>query len=380
MSKWPDKYIIGLTGNIATGKSVVRRMLEHLGAYGIDADALAHRAIAKNAPGYQPVINVFGRWILNQDGEIDRARLGKVVFADAEAMRELESIIHPLVISAVDIIISRSRQKVVVIEAIKLLETNLRQVCDSIWVTNVPRETQVQRLVKNRKLSVTEARMRVDAQPPAHLKLGAANIVIDNTGTFEETWFRVVNEWQKLFPQAEKEPEPLVVERKEKKISFQILRGKPSHSANIADLYNRLRPADQKISRADVMAAFGEKAFLLLNTDSRFSGLIAWQVENLVSRTVDILIDPLIDADLYLPALMEEMEKASSDLQSEASLVFVPKRLAGLEQMWKKMGYLPLKPAELTVSAWQEAAVESAQADTVLYFKQLRQDRVLRPI
>ena len=380
MSKWPDKYIIGLTGNIATGKSVVRRMLEHLGAYGIDADALAHRAIAKNAPGYQPVINVFGRWILNQDGEIDRARLGKVVFADAEAMRELESIIHPLVISAVDIIISRSRQKVVVIEAIKLLETNLRQVCDSIWVTNVPRETQVQRLVKNRKLSVTEARMRVDAQPPAHLKLGAANIVIDNTGTFEETWFRVVSEWQKLFPQAEKEPEPLVVERKEKKISFQILRGKPSHSANIADLYNRLRPADQKISRADVMAAFGEKAFLLLNTDSRFSGLIAWQVENLVSRTVDILIDPLIDADLYLPALMEEMEKASSDLQSEASLVFVPKRLAGLEQMWKKMGYLPLKPAELTVSAWQEAAVESAQADTVLYFKQLRQDRVLRPI
>jgi dephospho-CoA kinase len=380
LSKWPDKYIIGLTGNIATGKSVVRRMLEHLGAYGIDADALAHRAIAKNAPGYQPVINVFGRWILNQDGEIDRARLGKVVFADAEAMRELESIIHPLVISAVDIIISRSRQKVVVIEAIKLLETNLRQVCDSIWVTNVPRETQVQRLVKNRKLSVTEARMRVDAQPPAHLKLGAANIVIDNTGTFEETWFRVVSEWQKLFPQAEKEPEPLVVERKEKKISFQILRGKPSHSANIADLYNRLRPADQKISRADVMAAFGEKAFLLLNTDSRFSGLIAWQVENLVSRTVDILIDPLIDADLYLPALMEEMEKASSDLQSEASLVFVPKRLAGLEQMWKKMGYLPLKPAELTVSAWQEAAVESAQADTVLYFKQLRQDRVLRPI
>jgi dephospho-CoA kinase len=380
LSKWPDKYIIGLTGNIATGKSVVRRMLEHLGAYGIDADALAHRAIAKNAPGYQPVINVFGRWILNQDGEIDRARLGKVVFADAEAMRELESIIHPLVISAVDIIISRSRQKVVVIEAIKLLETNLRQVCDSIWVTNVPRETQVQRLVKNRKLSVTEARMRVDAQPPAHLKLGAANIVIDNTGTFEETWFRVVSEWQKLFPQAEKEPEPLVVERKEKKISSQILRGKPSHSANIADLYNRLRPADQKISRADVMAAFGEKAFLLLNTDSRFSGLIAWQVENLVSRTVDILIDPLIDADLYLPALMEEMEKASSDLQSEASLVFVPKRLAGLEQMWKKMGYLPLKPAELTVSAWQEAAVESAQADTVLYFKQLRQDRVLRPI
>ena len=64
MSKWAGKYVIGLTGNIGTGKSVVRRMLEHLGAYGIDADALSHRTIAKGAPGYQPVIDLFGRWIL----------------------------------------------------------------------------------------------------------------------------------------------------------------------------------------------------------------------------------------------------------------------------------------------------------------------------
>ncbi len=66
MSKSSGKYIIGLTGNIATGKSVVRRMLEHLGAYTIDADSLAHRAIAKGAPGYQPVVDLFGKWILGQ--------------------------------------------------------------------------------------------------------------------------------------------------------------------------------------------------------------------------------------------------------------------------------------------------------------------------
>lgn len=380
MGKWPEKYVIGLTGNIGTGKSVVRRMLEHLGAYGIDADALAHRAIAKNAPGYQPVVKMFGRWILNDDGEINRARLGKIVFADAEAMKALEEIVHPLVLSAVDIIISRSRQRVIVIEAIKLLETNIHAMCDSIWVTAAPRETQIQRLVKNRKMSESNARQRVDAQPPAHLKTSAAMVVIENMGTFEQTWQRVVAEWQKIVPQTEKEPEALVSERKEKQFTFQILRGKPGNSAEIADLYNRLRPAARKYSREDVMAAFGEKAFLLLKVDSRLRGLIAWQVENLVSRTVDILMDPMVEADQCLPALVEEMEKASRDLQSEASLVFVPKRLAGLELMWKKIGYKPVNPPEISVSAWQEAALESAQPDSVLYFKQLRQDRVMRPI
>jgi dephospho-CoA kinase len=79
MSAWPGKYVIGLTGNIATGKSVVRKMLEHLGAYGIDADALAHRAIAKDAPGYQPVLDTFGSWILTPEGQIDRTKLGRIV-------------------------------------------------------------------------------------------------------------------------------------------------------------------------------------------------------------------------------------------------------------------------------------------------------------
>ena len=82
MSKWAGKYVIGLTGNIGTGKSVIRRMLEHMGAQGIDADALGHRAIARGAPGYQPVVDMFGRWIVGSDGEINRARLGKVVYTD----------------------------------------------------------------------------------------------------------------------------------------------------------------------------------------------------------------------------------------------------------------------------------------------------------
>ena len=86
MRAWPGKYVIGLTGNIATGKSVVRKMLEHLGAYGIDADALSHRATAKGAPGYKPVVEMFGKWILGPDGQIDRNRLGRVVSSYAERL------------------------------------------------------------------------------------------------------------------------------------------------------------------------------------------------------------------------------------------------------------------------------------------------------
>src|SRR5512145_153685 len=120
MSAWPGKYVIGLTGNIATGKSVVRKMLEHLGAYGIDADALSHRAIAKDAPGFKPVVDHFGKWILGEDGQVDRAKLGRVVFADPDALTQLEAIVHPLVRQAVDVLIRRSTQQVIVIEAIKM--------------------------------------------------------------------------------------------------------------------------------------------------------------------------------------------------------------------------------------------------------------------
>ena len=102
MSNWPGKYIIGLTGNIATGKSVVRRMLEHLGAYTIDADALSHRVIARGAPGYQPVLDKFGNWLLDKEGQIDRSKLGRLVFSDGEALTQLEAIIHPFVHSLLE--------------------------------------------------------------------------------------------------------------------------------------------------------------------------------------------------------------------------------------------------------------------------------------
>src|SRR4030042_7081981 len=175
-------------------------MLEHLGAYGSDADALGHRAIAKDAPGYQDVVDTFGKWVLAPDGQVDRAKFARVVFSDPDALVQLESIVHPLVRQAVDLLIRRSSQKVIVVEAIKLLEGPMRQACDTIWVTYAQKEAQIGRLTHKRGMSSAVAHQRVNAQPPQIEKVKVANTVIHNDGSFEHTWFQVAKAWKGLFP------------------------------------------------------------------------------------------------------------------------------------------------------------------------------------
>ncbi len=375
-TKWPEKYVIGLTGNIATGKSVVRKMLEHLGAYGIDADALSHRATAKGAPGYQATVDAFGKWILAPDGEIDRAKLGRLVFNDAEAMARLEDIVHPLVSQAIDVMVKRASQKVIVIEAIKLLESELRNVCDTVWVVNAPEELQIQRLVEKRGMSRDEAAQRIHFQSAQHQKLAAAHVVIQNTGSFEQTWQNVTAAWKQTNPQTD----TVQMVAKPAEGEFTVARGRPRDSASIAELVTRLSGGAKTMSQEDVMAAFGEKAFLLLQSNGQNVGVAGWQVENLVARTTEFFIDPSVPVEAGLKTLMDEVERASSELQCEASLLFLPPNLAALQGTWKQLGYEPRSPQSLGVQAWSDAAIESAQPSTTLFFKQLRQDRVLRPI
>lgn len=374
--KWPEKYIIGLTGNIATGKSVVRKMLEHLGAYGIDADALSHRAIARGAPGYQGTIEAFGKWILSPDGEIDRVKLGRLAFSETDAMTRLEDIVHPLVSQAIDIMIKRSSQRVIVVEAIKLLESPLRNVCDVVWVVNVPEEVQVRRLMDKRGMSRDEASQRIHFQSAQQQKVSAAKVVIQNNGSYEDTWKIVSAEWKKISPMSD----TMQVVVKAVEGEFTIARGRPRDSAAIAELVTRLSGGIHKMSQDDVMAAFGEKAFMLLQLGGVNVGVAGWQVENLVARTTEFYIDPAVQAEKGLKTLIDEVERASGDLQCEASILYLPKNLAGMQAHWKQLGYEPRTAQSLGVQAWTDAAVESIQPNTQLFFKQLRQDRVLRPI
>ena len=380
MSILPGKTIIGLTGNIATGKSVVRRMLEHLGAYTIDADSLAHRVISKGAPGYQPVLDKFGSWLLDKNGQIDRGKLGRLVFSDAEALAQLEDIVHPYVIQAVDILVKRATQNVIVVEAIKLLESDMRKKCDTIWVTDAPQDVQVDRLIRKRGLSHEDALQRVHAQPAQKEKLKAAKVVITNRGSYEDLWKQVNEAWKQIAPPAEEEGPATHVFSKVPSGSLSLQRGKPRDSQKIADLITRLSKGKRAMSKDEVMEAFGDKAFLLLQMGDELVGMAGWQVENLVARITDLYLDPRAAADKALPLIMAEVEHASSDLQCEASLVFPPIELVGFDSVWKHIGYERRSPETLGVQAWTDAANESMPKASALFFKQLRTDRVLRPI
>ncbi len=383
MSPWHGKTIIGLTGNIATGKSVVRKMLEHLGAFGIDADALAHQVIRKGAPGYQSVLNAFGDWLLGPDGEIDRSKLGHVVFNDAAALKRLEAIVHPLVRQGAEYLTKNSRQPVVVIEAIKLIESPLLQVVDSVWVVTAPESAQLARLAQKRGLSEAQARERMQAQSPQEEKVSAADVVIRNDGSMEQTWQQVSAAWPKIAPQALKETSPLPSASSvpsSKSGELTVIRANPKHAEAIAALITRLSNGKRSLSRGDIMAAFGEKAFLLLMAGNKLVGVAGWQVENLVARTDELWLEnslPQVDA---LSLFMDKVEEASRELQAEVSLVFALPNIAHARAIWDKLGYEVKIVEDLPVSAWQEAARESMVPGAMLLFKQLRLERILHPI
>jgi dephospho-CoA kinase len=377
MGAWPDKYVIGLTGNIATGKSVVRKMLEHLGAYGIDADALGHRAIAPGAPGFQPVVDTFGKWILDENGHIDRSRLARIAFSDPQALTHLEKIVHPLVRQAIDLLVRRSRQRVVVVEAIKLLEGELRSQCDAIWVTYAPREVQLERLGQKRGMSDEIARQRINAQPSQEQKLAAADVVITNEGSFEDAWVQIVSAWVETVPLPKTAP---LITKPVSEGEIVVERARPRQAGHIAAFINRLSKNDQHLNREDIMASFGEKAYLLLKRGTRIVGLVGWQVENLVARTADVFLEPGLSLEESMRLLLAEVEQASRELQCEASLLFLAPDIASQRSLWSELGYEQRSVQSLGVRAWQEAAIETMPPGAVMFFKQLRKDRVLQPI
>lgn len=185
-------YVIGLIGNLGTGKSQVRRMLERLGGLGIDADLLSHRVLAKNTPVYQQVIHQFGTEILNEKGVVERSKLAHLVFSDAEQLARLEKIIHPAVETLCQKILARTSAPFVVIEAIKLLESNLVQLCDSIWSMQVPLEIQVARVMCSRGMTRQQALQRIQHQSQPEEKARSAQVMIDNSAGLDSTWKQVV--------------------------------------------------------------------------------------------------------------------------------------------------------------------------------------------
>lgn len=192
-------FLIGLTGNIATGKSEVARLLAERGAQVIDADQVAHQVMQPGGPAYAAVVAAFGQGILAADGTIDRARLAAIVFRDPAALRRLEAAVHPATLAEVDRRIAAATAPVVVVEAIKLIEAGMHRNYDALWVVAAPRPLQIARLMEMRGLSQAEAALRVDAQPPQEDKIALADVVIVNDGDREQLRERVEAAWAQIW-------------------------------------------------------------------------------------------------------------------------------------------------------------------------------------
>ncbi len=190
--------LIGLTGNIGTGKSTVAGMLAELGAETIDADLVAHEVMRASTPAHAAIVETFGLEVLTPDGEIDRTRLGLLVFADPAALARLEAIVHPATLEATDRLIAAASAAVVVVEAIKLIEAGMADGCDSVWVTTCRPKQQIYRIRGGRNLSRAEAEQRVQAQPPQEEKIARADVVIDTSGSLSQTRAQVQAAWERL--------------------------------------------------------------------------------------------------------------------------------------------------------------------------------------
>ncbi|MCY3904053.1 MAG: dephospho-CoA kinase [Caldilineaceae bacterium] len=191
--------VIGLTGNIATGKSTILNYLIEKCATIIDADKLGHRVIEPGGPAYDAVVRAFGKGILREDGTIDRKKLGKIVFSNPLDLGRLEKIVHPKIFELGKQEIADNDSPVIILEAIKLLEAGLMStLCDEIWVVTSSFATQFRRLLEMRKMEETDARRMIDLQPPQAAKVNQADRVIDNDGTLTELHAQLDAIWDDL--------------------------------------------------------------------------------------------------------------------------------------------------------------------------------------
>lgn len=194
--------VIGLTGGVASGKSTVSRILKSLGAEIIDVDIIGRDVVTKGSPCLEEIIRHFGRGILLEDGSLDRKKLGSIVFKDRNELQYLNGIMHPVMIDRVKLLLEemKRQQKMdkVVVDAAILIEMGLHRLVDEVWVVSIPRELQVERLMKRDGISRARAEAMVGAQMSAEQKRQYADIIIENTGSVEELEKRVKKLWMKL--------------------------------------------------------------------------------------------------------------------------------------------------------------------------------------
>jgi len=357
-----DKYVIGLTGNIATGKSVVARMLERLGAKVIDADRLVHWLLDNDKALQQAVVREFGEDILDKDGRIIRRKLAAKVFGKPEALKKLEALIHPRVIKWVQWLIENAKERVIVVEAIKLVEAGMHSRYDALWVVTCPEEEQLRRLVEIRGMTPQEAIARLKSQPPQEAKLALADVIIYNDGPLSRTWEQVKAQWEKIMaslkPEEEKAPRVTLVARK---------------------AYRKDLPAFARflsISEEEALEKLLQKGYIIALQDEEAVGILGWNAENLVASIEEVIIK---NQDLAaLGAMLKALESEASALMCEVAIVALPPQ-SPMTKAFESYGYTPAELEKL-YRPWREEAQKILREGQTLLIKRIRETIITQPI
>lgn len=392
-----EKIIIGLTGNIATGKSIVLRMLQELGATVIDADKLVHALMRQGTPVYQAIIDEFGSHILDESGEINRARLGQAVFSNPNSLAALEAITHPPVRQVILMRIDEAPTAVVAIEAIKLFESGLSELCNSNWVVVAPPDSQLKRLVERRKMKPDHAKQRIKAQSSQQEKAKKADIVIDNSGALAKTWTIVKKHYTSLTETLSVAPEPTPVEAEPAPASvptstspapvtvvdvgeISIQRAKRNHLPDMAELISVGTQGAIAPDISDMMESLFSRAYIVAMIGDQVVGMIGWQAENLVAGLQDFYI---LRDDLWPVVgqkMLEKVHEEVDNLSCEVALVFVLNQ-AGTKpvEFLESQGY-EVSESKSLIPDWQQAAVEWQPEDSILLYKKIREQRIMVPM
>ena len=408
------KVVVGLTGNIATGKSAVMQLAAEYGALTIDADKLVHEIMDTDEEMQAALAVAFGDEVRREDGRIDRKALGKIVFDDPQALQDLEAIIHPAVRCLLAERIQESDKPVVFLEAIKLIEGGLIDICHQVWVTRCAQQRQLERLRICRGMETNEAAMRIKAQAPQEEKVAQADIVIDTNGYMKDTEAQFRYAWRRLPDPAEAatkrlplppkqqpvrpqtaddsggetaaptalsvgvsapKPKP-IAERAPRPDNLTVRRAKPSDIPGILLLIQKATAGEKKMKRAQLLMALSERGYFIGQIDAEISVVAGFMIDSQVARVDELYIYPLEMAEVTGTAVIEDVEQSAFNHLCEIIVIFLPNDAPdAVRTIFDNAGYTT-EPKEQLARNWQDAVTESQPENTTFVLKILRDTRM----
>lgn len=420
-------YLIGLIGQIGSGKSTVRKMLAELGAYSIDADLLARVVVRRGTPTWSNIVNTFGVEVLRFDGNLDRGKLGTRVFANPAALEQLEALIHPAVRTLTQDLLLANQKPIVVVEAIKLIEAGMHQWCDALWAVDCKIEAQIERLKRTRNMREQDARARLAAQGSFAENMRLAHVVIDNSGDKAATRAQVEKAWRAIRPETAHDkrewllglpraepappveappatptpasPPPLPVpdwakdqlvvqvgtapatmpDWAKSRTEIQVRRSRRNDLEALSIALGKKEKRDAPLSREETLRRFGERGYRIALMDNRIVALAAWEAENLVATVREIWTESAEIAEFALPRMFELIENEARALLCEVIVLLIPPGAPVDFAVQAHVAGYEIQEFQALHKLWKQPIQERMQTGDQLWSKPLRTDMLTKP-